>query len=168
MIDSLETQYLKLLLKSQQEWDQKYSKNILAFPGPKRIAHYLNHLAKYSNHKDFKTFMRNRTYHKVKADFLIILLCLLNCTDGEMIDVRTDDKAPYNKHLEKIFWLKDEWDHTGDDEYCLGLFNHIKALYNKYMTDFGLSSIQWVDQRRLDWYDKLEKPKRSKKHDKED
>jgi hypothetical protein len=157
--ESLETQYLKMLLCSQMEFDTQYSKNILGFHAEKRICHYLNHLAKYSNDDDFKVFMRNKTYHKTKTDFLIIILCLLNMSDQKLDTTQTITSQSYNSLLKTIFFKKDEWDHTANLEWKDSMFESLKVLYQKYIHDFGFISMSWLDQRRKEWYNKLETQK---------
>lgn len=158
--------FLNMLLESQAHWDSIYSGNILDMPALPQLCHYLNHLAKYSNHKDFRQFMKNKKYHKTKTDFLIMLLCIMNQVNSGGLPQPAHEYSHLNTYqawLEKIFWLKDEYDHTNDDETLLGLYAHVHGIYKRYMLDFGLNVLEWLDTRRSDYKDKVKPSKRKKK-----
>lgn len=156
MNPNMSKRFLSLLLEAQQEWDVRYSGNILDMDFNKQLCHYLNHLAKYCNHKDFKLFMRNKVEHKVKTDMLIITLCILNTTEKELpLPTAEAHHKTYNELLERIFWLKGEYDLTSDDEMLYGMYYHVMLLYKKYMKDFGLASLEWIDNRRAQYRQEL-------------
>lgn len=157
--------FLDILLKAQSDWDAKYSKNILGLEYQRQLSHYLNHLAKYACHQDFKMFMRQKTKeHKTKTDMMIISLCLLNQVKGNIPEGKESlVEKRYEGILEQIFWRKDEYDHTNDDEHLLQLYVGVRSLYEKLLHDFGLQMLDWIDSRRL--YYENTKSKKRKKHE---